>query len=204
LGCLRPVRRWRWQAHRPSGVPVLGRAQRCDSLGNPLLGFASPTRCCPSSPPPISRSEAPLLGFLPLQRSRRRESTSRRFPGGLPGLTQVVAGGPTRRLRCRSQVFPTSQRLLPLSAAPPFSDGWRSWGSPYRGLILTRSPDDSSPSACPLDVSPTDCASPVPRRGNPQARLSLPRMSRTAAFCRLQGLRLRVNRSASPAIFTLL
>jgi len=78
-------------------------------------------------------------------------------PPVLPGSYQRV---PPRRLRCRSQVFSTSQRLLPLPTVPPFSGGWRSWGSPYRGLFLPRSPDDSSPPACPLDVAPSSCASP--------------------------------------------
>jgi hypothetical protein len=101
-------------------------------------------------------------GSGPLQRSRWRESTSppvsrwaARFD---PGVRRRV---PPPRLRCRAQVFSTSQRLLPLSAAPPFSDGWRSWGSPFRGLILARSPGDSSSPAYPLDVAPAGCASPV-------------------------------------------
>jgi hypothetical protein len=153
LGCLLPVQPGRPRARGSSGIPVLGLAQRCDSLGNPLLGFGSSTRCCPPSPPPISRSEAPLLGFRPLQRSRRRESTSppvaRLAPRFDPGPCRRV---PPRRLRCRSQVFATSQRLLPLSALPPFSGRWRSWGSPYRGLILMRSPGGSSLPAYPLDV----------------------------------------------------
>jgi hypothetical protein len=86
----------------------------------------------------------------------------RRSPGGPPRFDPGVRRRvPPRRLRCRSQVFSTSQRLLPLSAAPPFSDGWRSWGSPFRGLILARSPGDSSSPAYPLDVAPAGCASPV-------------------------------------------
>ena len=32
---------------------------------------------------------------------------------------------------------------------------------PFRGFVLPRSPDDSSPSAYPLDLVPTDCAAPV-------------------------------------------
>lgn len=59
--------------------------------------------------------------------------------------------------------------LLPLPAAPPFSGGFRSWGLPFRGSFLPRSPDDSSPPACPRDVLPVGCAAPVPRRGLPRA-----------------------------------
>jgi hypothetical protein len=117
----------------------------------------------------------------PYSAYRRRESTSVRSPcgprSGLPGVTGVVRQRvPPRRLRCRSQVFPTSQRLLPLPAPSPFSDEWRSWGSPYRGLLSVRSLDDSSPSTYPRDVPPADCAVPVPRRGHPWALLPLPRM----------------------------
>jgi hypothetical protein len=72
---------------------------------------------------------------------------------------------PPRRLRCRSQVFSTSQRLLPLLAVPPFSGGWRSWDSPFRELFLTRSPDDSSSPASPHDVPPAGLEPPILGRG---------------------------------------
>jgi len=102
-------------------------------------------------------------GFLPLQRTRGRGSTSRPVarpssPGFHPGICQQV---PPCQLRCRPQVFPTSRRLLPPSAGPPFSGRWRSWGSPFRGFFLPRSPDSSSLPACPLDVVPAGRASPV-------------------------------------------
>jgi hypothetical protein len=102
-------------------------------------------------------------GFLPLQRIRRRGSTSRPVsrpgsPDFRPGICQQV---PPCQLRCRPQVFSTSRRLLPPSAGLPFSGRWRSWGSPFRGSFLSRSPGGSSLPACPLDVPPAGRASPV-------------------------------------------
>ena len=152
-------------ARGPSGIPSSVRVQRRDSLNDPLVGFSSSSRCCPKSPPRVSRPKAPLLGFCSLQRIRRRESTSNgvlRRSVSLPGVTRAVYRWvPTHRLRCRSQVFSTSQRLLPLSAVQPFSGGWRSWVSPYKGLFLSRSLGGSSPPTYPLDVAPLDCAIPI-------------------------------------------
>jgi hypothetical protein len=72
---------------------------------------------------------------------------------------------------------PTSPATVPLtgfpnlsavhsSLHPPtiFQMGGAPGVRPYRGLILPRSPDGSSPPACLLDVSPADCACSVPRR----------------------------------------
>jgi hypothetical protein len=78
-------------------------------LGNPLLGFGPPTRYVPKSPPPVSRPEAPLLGFHSAtthweKRVHVRLSPAPRFCRG------VYPRVPPRRLRCRSQVFSTSQR----------------------------------------------------------------------------------------------
>jgi hypothetical protein len=144
LGSRLPVRPWHSQTPEPSGISSSDRAQRCDSLGIPLLGFSPSTRCCPTSPPPVSRQMAPLLGFrapstLEEERVHVPNPVARWAPRFCRGVGRRFPG---RRLRCRSQVFPTSQRLLPLPALPPFSDGWRSWGSPFRGLILSRSPSD--------------------------------------------------------------
>jgi hypothetical protein len=167
-------------ARGPSGIPSSIRAQRRDSLNDPLVGFSSSSRCYPKSPPAASRPKAPLLGFSSLQRIRRRESTSNgvlRRSVSLPGVTRAVYRQvPTCQLRCRSQVFSTSQRLLPLSTVPPFSGGWRSWVSPYKGLFLSRSLGGSSPPTYPLDVAPLDCAIPHPRWGDPGARQPLPRI----------------------------
>jgi hypothetical protein len=81
---------------------------------------------------------------FPFNAYRHRESTSApiyRF--GSPPQSADRAGVrrwvPLHQLRRRSQAFSTSQRLPPLTAALPFSDKWRSWGSPSRDLILPRS-----------------------------------------------------------------
>lgn len=108
--------------------------------------------------------------------------------GGNPRPATVARFGfrrqlPCCRLRCRSQVFSTSQRLLLPSAVLPFSGRWRSWGSALQGFqFLPRSPDGSSPPACPPDVAPAGCASPVPRRGNQQARQPIPRICGSPSF----------------------
>jgi len=62
-------------------------------------------------------------------------------PARRPRLSpRYFTDGPTRRLRCRSQVFSTSQRLFPLATGPPFSGGWRSWGSTLQGFDPSAKP----------------------------------------------------------------
>jgi len=147
-------------------------------------------------------TEAPLMGFLSPSAHMGEESPRpRRLPGSAPrfcrGMCRRV---PPRRLRCRSQVFSTSQRLLPLFTVPPFSGGWRSWGSPFRGLILPRSPDDSSPPDYPHDVSPAGRAPPILGRGI--RRRDGRRLGCSGRLLdRLQGFPPRVSRSASPLHF---
>ena len=80
----------------------------------------------------------------PFNAQKLREPTSAPFnrfgcperPRGHPSVRQQV---PIRQLRRRSQVFSTSQRLVSRNALLPFSDRWRSWGSPFRELILAQS-----------------------------------------------------------------
>jgi hypothetical protein len=109
-------------------------------------------------------------GFPPLQCSRRRESTSsssrlpfsfrrpRYYPGMSASDSHVASYGAAHRF---------SQPLSGSFLSPP-SHHFQMGGTPgvrrYRGLILLRSPDGSSPPACLLDVSPADCACSVPRR----------------------------------------
>jgi len=105
------------------------------SWGSTLLHGLTQVPCLP----PLGARRL-SWGFPPLQRSRWRESTagSSRLPlqSRRPGLfTQDLCRRfPHHRLRIRSQVFPTSQRFVPLPALPPFSDGWRSWGSSLQGF----------------------------------------------------------------------
>jgi len=90
-------------------------------------------------PRPLDRRHL-SWGFSPLQRIGRRESTARRFPDGHPGFPGLHRRVPPRQLRCRSQAFSTSQRLLPPLAVLPFSDRWRSWGSTLQGFIPPTQP----------------------------------------------------------------
>lgn len=88
------------RTHGPSGISSSAPAQRRDSLSNPLLGFDSPTRPVPTSPPTASRPRAPLLGFLrPF--SARGEKNPRpdavahtRLPGGA-GNPSAISRLPT-------------------------------------------------------------------------------------------------------------
>lgn len=152
-GYLLPLRPWRSLDAGPGGFPSFARAHGRDSAGDPLMEFSSSSRFsrhpCPC---PLGR-ERLSWGFGPFSACKRSGPRPRSCDLGSTGV-------PRRRLRCRSQVFSTSQRLLPSSAVPPFSDGWRSWGLPFRGLFHPRRPDDSSPSASPLDV-------PFPRVARP-------------------------------------
>jgi hypothetical protein len=110
-------------------------------------------------------------GFMPLQRTSRRESTYQ--PVARP-IIRVSPGSPA------APTPPTTVPLagvLNLSAAssslePPamFQTGGAHGVLPFRGWILPRSSDDSSPPACPLDVPPSDWPGPRPRRGYPGAR----------------------------------
>jgi hypothetical protein len=90
----------------------------------PKTTSSSPGVCCPFS---ASGGESPrpdqsLEGVQPgPRRPVRVGGLRRRFPH--------------RRLRRRSRVFSTPQRLALLSAVPSFSDGWRSWGFTLQGLV---------------------------------------------------------------------
>ena len=166
------------------------------------MGFSPPSRCVPKVPASnLSMSRHLSWGFFPLQRMQEERVHVRAFYGSAPRFCRAVCRRvPSRRLRCRSQVFSTSQRLVPLFTVPPFSGGWRSWGSLFRGLIPTRSSDDSSPPVCPHDVSPAGRAPPILGRGI--RRRDGRRLGCSGRLLdRLQGFPPRVNRSASPPHF---
>jgi hypothetical protein len=146
-----------------------------------------------------SRSRTTLLGFSsPYSASDIESSRPPVSPGSYPTWSEDRIGVhrwlPHHRLRCRSQVFSTSQRLVSLNAALPFSDRWHSWGSPFRGLFLPR----SLPRFITAEIPSCRCSRrlifPGPRPGSLWACGTLPRMARTHIFHRLQGLRPRENR----------
>jgi hypothetical protein len=115
-----PARLCRSQATGPPGVSSSVLAQGRDSLNVPLLRFDPPTRFS-LSPPSGFRPEGNSHGVpsptaLQVARvhvpSRMKEPPKRRYfrvrlPGRYPGICRRF---PHRRLRSRSQVFPTSQR----------------------------------------------------------------------------------------------
>jgi hypothetical protein len=138
---------------------------------------------------------APLLGFSAptalWEKGVHVSPVTRRAPRSCRGIRQRV---PTRQLRCRSQVFPTSQRLLPPSAALPFSDRWRSWGSALQGFSSHAAPTARRRRHTLLTF--------LPSAGHPRFLGGVPRgapavnLGPTAsAFFRLQGLRPRDSRS---------
>jgi hypothetical protein len=121
LGYPFPVRSWRSLNAQPFRYSC-----RCSCPRKRLLGRSSPgLRSSYTVFPVLSGRGLPTYdhlswGLLPLQRIRKRESTSRPVarPGSpvLPGYRLQV---PPCRLRRRSQVLSTSQRLLPPSAVLP-------------------------------------------------------------------------------------
>lgn len=124
-------------ARDPSGVPASDRTPGRDSWGVPLMGFDPPSRLHPKSPPCASRRPAPLVGFrapTTLAVSLVHGPSSLRALAGASLLwaprsfPRESAGGPTRRLRCRSQVFPTSQRPSSVRDPPTIFRWVAFWG----------------------------------------------------------------------------
>lgn len=149
------------------------------------------------SPPRISRCRGTSPGVpFPYSACRRRESTSApvarlgsRFCRDVRQRVPAAGYGAAHRFSRPLSDF------LPLPTTPPFSGGWRSWGSLFRGLIPTRSSDDSPPPVCPLDVSPASRAPPILGRGI--RRRDGRRLGCSGRLLdRLQGFPPRVNRSA--------
>jgi hypothetical protein len=115
---------------------------------------------------------AALLGFGPLQRMGRRESTSLAGTGshlrgarhrlGPPGFPRAsTSGSQSAGYGAAHRFSQPPSGVLPLTTVLPFSGRWRSWGCPFRGLHLLRSPDGSSPPACPPDVAPSGWPAPI-------------------------------------------
>jgi hypothetical protein len=139
-----------------SPLPIEANPWAILSWDSALLHGMSRSPC----PQPLDR-RTPLMGFLAptalWEKGVHGSSFTRRAPRfcRVSACESHLAGyGAARRL---SQPL---SGLLPPSTVLPFSDRWRSWGSPFRGLTHPRSPDGSSSSACPLDVSPDGWPSP--------------------------------------------
>jgi hypothetical protein len=81
------------RTHGPSGIPSLARAQSCEALDLPLLGFDPPSRYFPKSPPPTSRPKATLMGFpAPSALMGNESPRPSRLPG--PAPRRFLAGNP--------------------------------------------------------------------------------------------------------------
>jgi hypothetical protein len=159
LGCPLPVRPQRSQNARPFRYFFLHPHPRTRLLGRSSHGVRpSFTVYLEASAPGLSTEGTSLGVPSPLQRSRRRESTSQAgFPARAPWWCQGVRQRvPPRQLRCRSQVFPTSQRRCSSPRRPAIFRRVTFVGFCPSGIFLPRSPDDSSPPAYPLDVPPIE------------------------------------------------
>jgi hypothetical protein len=115
LGYPLPVRSQHSQNAQPFRYSFLHPRPRTRLLGRSSHGVRpSFTVYLEASATGLSTDGTSLGVPSPLQRSRRRESTSRSgCPARAPWLCQGVRQQiPLCRLRCRSQVFPTSQRTF--------------------------------------------------------------------------------------------
>jgi len=115
-------------------------------LGRSSLEVQPSFTVCTRKPRPRPLGPGQLSwDFFPLQRIQAtRVHVLPVLPGGPPTRSEDQVGVrrwvPPHPLRCRSQAFSTSQRLTPLLAVLPFSDRWRSWGSPFRDFPFTKPP----------------------------------------------------------------
>jgi len=163
----------------PPGISHVARGQGRDSLDYPLDGVRPSYTVFPDARAAASQRAAPLLGFL--SPSAYEEERVHVHLAVAPPVARRVLAVPTPP----ASVSPTG--FLNLSAtfflSPPschFQAGSALGVSPFRGFVLPRSPDDSSPSAYPLGLVPSDCASPRPRRERPGASPRSPRIDRVA------------------------
>jgi len=167
-------------------------------VGDPLLGFGPPTRYVPKPPPLASRPQATLLGFsAPTAHEEKGIHVSpvaRRAPRFCRGIRQRV---PTHRLRCRSQVFSTSQRPSSSLHRPAVFRQVALLGFCPSGVFHPRSPGSSSQPACPPDVHPSGWPSPILGEGASGRACQYLGLA-AGAIGRLQGLHPRGSRPASP------
>lgn len=135
LGYPLPARSLRSLNARPSRY-----SSHCPGLGKRLPRLSShEVRLSFTAFPEVSAREPMVASTSPgvlRPYSAQGEGSPRpaSFPAGIPVSRAMRRRVPSRRLRCRSQVFATSQRLAPPSAVLPFSGRWRSWGSALQGV----------------------------------------------------------------------
>jgi hypothetical protein len=162
MGLLAPGTPFAPQRAGPSGLSssVL-RPGHLVAPSGPLLGFGPPTRSLPKSPLaglPALRAPSPGV-LLPYSVSGSRSPRPRhRKVAGLPGWSGAPPAAPNRRLRCRSQVFSTSQRPCSSRSRPAIFRRVTLMGFALQGFVPPAKPDSSSLPACPLDVAPVGCA----------------------------------------------
>lgn len=189
----------------PSGISSSTRAQGRDSSSDPLLVFGPPTRLDSSIPPPVSRPWAPLLGFSRPYSARGEESprpvpvARNQPPGCYPGSTPAL---PSRQLRCRSQVFPTSQRRSSSLHPPAIFRRVALMGLCPSGVCsFSTSPATRRRRLTLVTFLPRLARVPVLGGDHLGRTNRIPRVTGCGAFGRLQGLDPSRNRSASPIPF---
>lgn len=148
------------------------------------MGFGLPSRNDLEAPSRASQRATPLMGFVPPAAHKRKESPRpvRPEPEGAPEISapRCARGSRFPGYGAAPRLSQPLSGLVPLSPVLPFSGRWRSWGLSFRGLVLTRSFDGSSPPTCPLDVSPRELAHSFLGKKPPKARRESPRIISTA------------------------
>jgi hypothetical protein len=132
----------------PPGIPHAARGQGRDSLDYPLNGVRPSFTVYPDACAAASQRTAPLLGFF-APTAHEGERVHVHLAVALP-VARWVAGG--SHAASFGVVHRFSQPLDDFFLSPPsclFQAGSARGVSPFRGFVLPRSPDDSSPSALP-------------------------------------------------------
>lgn len=154
------------------------------------MRFDSPSRHVPEYSVSTILIERHLSwGFLPFSASGARVHGPRGLPrerfDRLPDRTRQRF--PSRWLRRRPQVFPTSRRLFPLAPLHPFQMNGTLGFFPSGVSPLHEAPTTHRRRYPFLTLLPPSCASPRLGRGTQRAWPSLPRMKAKCHLYRLQG-----------------
>lgn len=139
-------------------------------------------------------------GFAPLQRFRRRESTSVRLPGSAPRWCRDPPTGPTLSTTVSLAGFSNLSATFFLSPPPRhFQAGYARGVCPSGVCSFHEAPATRRPRPALVTFLPRVALPPFLGGGSRGHTVRLPRIARRGAFDRLQGLRPRGNRSASPS-----